>query len=262
MRKSITCALVLLYVQNLAAETEIKGSPAELAGYLANVPRTFTITGESELKVPADRAVIGLKVTTENKSLQDALRLNQEVRSKIVNELKDRDIPADRIQASKFSSTPKYGIFSEKAKSYRVENVIKVTARDEKEFQATARLVDGIPEVQYLGIDFEHSDKEALKQKAIVQALDDADRRKKIYEDRLGVKLAPKGFAEAAAFSQTAPPPLPRLESGSGFAKAAKGATPIPAAGPAYAEPEATGTLFGEIFFASRVAVEYSLGSR
>lgn len=261
MRTTIACTVVLLCVQNLAAETEIKGSPAELAGYLANVPRTVAITGEAEVKVPADRAVIGLKVTTENKSLQDALRLNQEVRSKIVNELKDRGLPADRIQASKFSSTPKYGLFGEKAKSYRVENVIKVTARDEKEFQATARLVDGIPEVQYLGIDFEHSDKEALKQKALVQALDDADRRKKLYEDRLGVKLAPKGFAEASAASQTAPPSLPRLESGLGFAKA-KSPTPIPAAGPACAASEEAGSLFGELYFAARVAIEYSLESR
>jgi uncharacterized protein YggE len=105
------------------------------------------------------------------------------------------------------------------------------------------------------------SDKEALKQQAVVKALDDADRRKKTYEDRLGVKLAPKGFAEAAAFSQTAPPPLPRVKSSLGFAKAWKGPTPIPG-GPAYAAPEETGTLFGEIFFAARVAVEYSLVSR
>ncbi len=198
MRHLIALNFVLLLVARLNAEPELKGSPAELAAYLAGLPKTVSVTGESEVKVQADRAIISLKVTTENKSLQEALRANQEIRSKMLNSLKDRGIPADRIQASKFSSTPKYGLFSDKAKSYRVENVIKITVNDEKEFQATAHLVDAFAEVQYLGIDFEHSDKEALKKKAVAQALDNAAERAKIYEERLKVRNSNRRFCWAS----------------------------------------------------------------
>src|SRR5437899_4742564 len=229
MRHVFAISLGLLLIQRLSAEPELKGSPAELATYLASLPKTVSVTGESEVKVQADRAVINLKVTTENKSLQEALRVNQEIRNKMLNSLKERDISADRIQASKFSSTPKYGMFSDKAKSYRVENIIKITVSDEKQFQATAHLVDTLPEVEYLGIDFEHSDKEALKKKAVAQALDDAFDHAKVYEQRLAVRLVPKGFSEAARISQGAPPSLPQqFESKILLGRSAKAPTPIP----------------------------------
>ena len=263
MRHLIALNFVLLLVARLNAEPELKGSPAELAAYLAGLPKTVSVTGESEVKVQADRAIISLKVTTENKSLQEALRANQEIRSKMLNSLKDRGIPADRIQASKFSSTPKYGLFSDKAKSYRVENVIKITVNDEKEFQATAHLVDAFAEMQYLGIDFEHSDKETLKKKAIAQALDNAAERAKIYEERLKVRLLPKGFAEAAAMFQGAPPSLPQqLESKILLGKSPKALTPIPARDDVSFVAEESGSLFGELYFAARVAVEYAVESK
>ena len=261
MRHVFAISLGLLLIQRLSAEPELKGSPAELATYLASLPKTVGVTGESEVKVQADRAVINLKITTENKSLQEALRVNQEIRNKMLNSLKERDISADRIQASKFSSTPKYGMFSDKAKSYRVENIIKVTVGDEKQFQATAHLVDAVAEVQYLGIDFEHSDKEALKKKAIAQALDNAIERTKVYEERLKVRLTPKNFSEAAALSQGAPPAMPRVES-VGFSSKPKAPTPILGRDNSYAVTDESGSLLGELFFTARVAVEYTVESK
>ena len=263
MRHIITFSFCLVLIQSLSAEPELKGSPSELAAYLGSLPKTVGVTGESELKVQADRAIIGLRVTTENKSLQEALRANQEVRSKILNSLKDHDIGADRIQASKFSSTPKYGMFGDKARSYRVENIIKITVIDEKQFQAAARLVDALPEVQYLGIDFEHSDKEALKKKAIAQALDHAIERTKLYEERLKVRLVPKSFSETAAVSQGAPPAMPRIES-TVFPARAKAPTPIPGATRDYAPAamEEGVSLFGELFFMARVVVDYAVESK
>src|SRR6266513_1806897 len=244
MRHVITTGFGLLLIQQLSAEPELKGSPTELAAYLVTLPKTVSVAGESEIKVQADRAIINLKVTSENKSLQEALRVNQEIRNKILNSLKDRDISTDRIQTSKFSSTPKYGMFSDKAKSYRVENIIKVTVRDEKEFHATAHLVDAFAEVQYLGIDFEHSDKEALKKKALAQALDNAIERTKVYEERLKVRLTPKNFSEAASLSQGAPPAMPRVESGV-FSSKPKAPTPIAGRDNSYAVTDESGSLFG-----------------
>ncbi len=254
MRLIIAATLGLFIIQPLSAEPELKGSPAELAAHLANLPKTVGVAGESEVKVQADRAIVALKVTTENKSLQEALRANQEIRGKILNSLKDRGISPERIQASKFSSTPKYGLFGEKAKSYRVENILKVTVHEDKEFQATALLVDTLAEVQYQGIDFEHSDKDALKKKTLVQALDDAMATKKVYEERLGVRLTAKGVSQSAV-ARTLPqrPPVyydkafSQVAGKSGYAQPSAEASAI----------EEIGSLFGEIVFTGRVVIDY-----
>jgi uncharacterized protein YggE len=64
----ILVALTVLLVPRSRAEPEIKGSPTELTRYLS----LSTVTGEGEVKVPADRAIITLKVTTDSRSLADA----------------------------------------------------------------------------------------------------------------------------------------------------------------------------------------------
>ena len=263
MRHIIAVSLIVLSIQPLCAEPELKGSPGELAAYLGAVPRTVSVPGESEVNVQADQALISLKVTTENKSLQDALRNNQEIRNKMFNTLKDRGISADRIQASRFSSTPKYGLFSEKARSYRVEHIIKITVHDDKEFQDTAHLVDAIAEVQYQGIDFDHSDKEALKKKTLVQALDDAMANSKVYEERLGVKLSPKAVTQSAVarvFPQRAPVYYDSAKY-SGQPPAKQSLTAYSGEGIPGVNEEA-GSLFGEIRFTGRVAVEYAVDSK
>jgi len=183
-------------VHSAFGEAELKGTATGQAQYLASVPRTVTVSGDGDVRLPADRVVVSLKVTTDNRSLQEALRVNQDVRARLLAYLKKQGIAAERVQASKFSSTPRFGLFGEKAKSYRVENVVKVTVLDEKEFQGAAGAVDGWSEVQFVGAEFEHVDKDALKAKAIEQACDKANARKKIYEEKLGVKLVPAAFVE------------------------------------------------------------------
>ena len=122
MRKLVFLSLFLLVGSRAFAEPELKGTAPELAQYLAGVPKTVRIFGEGEVRSPADRAIVSLKVTTENRSRQEALQANQDLRGKILSHLKKQGVPAERVHASKFSSTPKFGLFSEKAKSYRVES--------------------------------------------------------------------------------------------------------------------------------------------
>ena len=98
-------------------------------------------------------------------------------------------------QASRFSSTPKFGMFGEKAKSYRVDNLVKVAVQDEKELQIAASAVDSWPEVQFVGAEFEHQDKEALKIRAVAEACENAQKRSKIFEEKLGLKLVPSRFS-------------------------------------------------------------------
>lgn len=263
--KTSLLLITILTSTNLVslAEPELKGTAAELEQFLAHAPRTTTLTGESELKVPADRAVISLKVVTENRSLQEASRLNQDMRAKMLKALTDRGIPADRVQPSRFSSTPKFGVFGDKAKSYRVENVVKIKVQDEREFQAVTGLVDGSPEVRYESVEFEHSDKATLKRNALAQAVEKVVDKKRLYEEKLGVSLSVKGFSEGGVAAMPLQLRNRYVNMVPGYSAGKRYVADLPQAAPGVAQTEAevdeAPTAFGELVFVGRVTVEYAV---
>jgi len=262
MRKIAVVGLMMAMGGRLVAEPELRGTASDLSQYLAGVPRTVVVIGEAEVKVPADYATVSLKVSTDSKSLQEALRANHEVRNRLINYLKKQEIPADRVAASKFSSTPKFGLFGEKAKSYRVDNVVKVKVLDEKELQATSSAVDSWPEVQFVGVDFEHTDKEAQKRKAIELACENATERKKVYEEKLGLKLTPKSFS-GGMVSQNEPV---MINGGSYRGDAYSSSKGIAPSGPAHmaelAQVEEGISSFGELVYAVTINVEYEVAGK
>ena len=259
----VATVLSLLFVPPALAEPELKGSPTELANYLPNLPRLVTVTGEGEVKVPADRAVITLRVSTENKALAEALQANEAVRSKLATFLKEHGFRLDQIHASRFSSTQKYSAFSEKVKSHRVENLVKVTVHDEKQFQTVAGTLDKFSEVSYVGADFEHSDKEAMKAKAVAEACDQANSRKKVYEERLGLKLTPRRFSEGNIPADLS---VIHKEVQSVTAASLSLVTGLPSENElrrhALASRGETSSAFGELVFRVFVSVEYSVENK
>ena len=258
MKNLLITAFCLFIAQHVLAEPEIKGNQAELAQYLSGIPKTVMVLGEAEVRVPADKAVVSLKVCTENKSLHEALRANQEVRAKVGVFLQKQGIPPERVQAARFSSTPKFGMFGEKAKSYRVENVVKISVKDEKELQIAASAVDNWSEVQFVGAEFEHQDKEALKGRAVAEACENAQKRSKIFKEKLGLKLIPAKFS-GGAVSQRMPAAVGNYADPSYARKAAgrsAALTPLPAAEADVAESVSS---FGELIFNVEVTVEYQV---
>ncbi|MHC4132514.1 MAG: SIMPL domain-containing protein [Planctomycetota bacterium] len=195
MKKITLTALSIFFCTALVfAEPEIKGTPSELAGYLKEMPKHVTLSGKSEVKVQADKVVVEISVKTEDGSLETALKQNQNLRAKIVKSLKGAGIPADKIAASRFSSTPQYGFFGKRPSSYEVTNLMKITVSDEKGFQEVAKIVDTYREVEYGGFIYEHSNKKGLKIKVTEQACDDLSKKKALYESKFGLKLQPKTF--------------------------------------------------------------------
>ncbi len=245
------------------AQSPRAGLACELMGIITNANRTALVTGESEIRIQADRAIITVKVSTTAKELGAALRSNQEARAKLTRLLTEKGI--EEIKQSKFSSTEKYGMFSDKVKSHRVSNLLKVTVRNEKEFQIVADAVDGLAEAQYLGAEFERSDKEEMKQKAIAAACDNATQRKLVFEQKLGLKLTVKRFFDPSVVM------FPNDQTVSnralGFAGVVAG---LPAAS-SYSDAmvermaeqrEDDRSGFGELTFRSRVTVEYDVEAK
>jgi uncharacterized protein len=239
-----------------AAEPELRGTPADLRQHLEGLPRSVFITGESTVEVQADRATVNLSVVTENKLLGEALKKNEQLRRDLTRALIEQGVPPDRIKSSRFSSTPEYGkwVSSERPKSYRVENEVKVTVESEAHFQAVAALVDQWPEIRYESIQPEHTEKDAQKLKALAQAVEDALRKKAAYERLLQVTLKPKGIEEP-------------VESGDILASVArqlpfraKSASPMPSFS-GY-DVGVVGSSFGGLIYKSIVRIEFAVAGR
>lgn len=258
MRQLTVVGLVLLVGSRLSADPEIKGTAPELAQFVNGIPRTVAVTGEAEVRVPAHRAILNLNVVTEDKSLKEALRMNRDLRASLTGYLNGFGIPQERIQASKFSSTPKFGIFREKAKSYRVENAMRVSVQDEKEFQGVASAVDKWDEVRFVGVEFEYADKELQKENAIAKACDNADERKKIYESKLGLTLTPVRFGQNEIMQRNATPAnYANFRAYSAMPVGAEPAVAESVAGPAAVDGSVSS--FGEMIYTAAVTVEYSV---
>jgi uncharacterized protein len=255
MRSIIAAIIVMSLSASVLAEPNLTGTATELSNYLANIPQTVAVTGKAEIKVPADRAVIQLKVTTDEKSLQGAMKKNQTIRSDIKASLVAGGIAEDRIKGSRFSSTPRTGLWSEKVKSYKVENGITVSVASEDEFQLVAGELDKHPELSYQGMSFERSDKTQLKQQAIAQACEAAMAKKQLFEDKLGVKLTTVGFAQPDSVVIVAG--LGRRTT-LGLAANVSSAPASPAEG----DEEAGISQFDEMTFVAEVTLECRLGPR
>jgi uncharacterized protein YggE len=251
-RLQTVLSLLLISTFPLFAEVELNGNPQELTAYLSTIPKTVLIEGRAEKKLPADRAVIHLKVTTENKSMDAALAANRLLREEITTKLLAAGLTTNRIQAAQFSSTPESGFFSDKVRSYKVQNTMKATVVNEAEFRAVAALVDAHKEITYAETEFELSTKKDVEKALLAEACQDATTKKAIYETGLNATLVPIRFQGGAV--------RPVQLSGPVYTRALKAASPALAAD---AEVSAAPPVqFDEMVFNASITVEYQFWSK
>jgi uncharacterized protein YggE len=253
MRLQTVLSLLMISAFPLFAEVELNGNPQELTAYLSTIPETVMIEGRAEKKLPADRAVIHLKVTTENKSMDAALSANRLLREEITTKLLAAGLTTNRIQAAQFSSTPESGFFSDKVRSYKVQNTMKATVVNEAEFRAVAALVDAHKEITYAETEFELSTKKEVENMLLADACRDATVKKAIYEAGLNVALTPVRFHNGTVrIAQPGSPAYARarkMESSYALAADAE----LSAAPP---------VQFDEMVFNASITVEYRLEAK
>lgn len=256
MRHIIALMLAVSTI-TLQAEPEIKGTPTELGKYLQPQPDTLTLTGEGRIQIQADRAIVRILVSTESKSLTDALQKNEALRRHLTQSLTGTGVPSDRILSSKFASTPEQSNWTDKVKNYRISHQMKVTIENGQQFNAIATMVDQNPDMRVQDVQPDHSAKDEQSAKATTEAFKQLEKKKAVYEQSLGQKLIVKTAREIT--SQAPPEPT---ESGmlTGGLRYSSAKIPASAAG---VPMEATATgFFGELSYRVVVSVDYFVGSK
>ncbi len=195
--KRVTLIIIYLALSGVVcAETELKGSPEELRQFLHPVEHTVTLTGMHEDTAYSDKAIVSLVITTEADRLGDSMAANTALRTNIAQAMVDAGVSQEDINTSKFSSSPQFGWFGSKPKSFEVINRMAVGITDEAHLQLIARLTDDNDEIVMAEMEFEHTSKEAFQDSVRKAALDKALAQRTAYEQQLGIKLTPINVQE------------------------------------------------------------------
>jgi uncharacterized protein YggE len=109
-------------------------APAQAQPATAVEPRLVSVSGEGEVKVKPDQAMLSAGVVTQGKTAADALAANSRAMNAVFATLKRLGIPDRSIQTSNFSVNPQYPEYNSKEPrrivSYQVSNTVSVTVDD------------------------------------------------------------------------------------------------------------------------------------
>lgn len=246
-----------LLIPSLQA-TEIKGKPEELRAFLHPEKQEVSLSANAERRVYADQAIVSVVVKNEAKTLSAAMQDNSTLRASLKESLIALGIDAENIQNSKFSSSPQYGWFGDKPKSFEVLNRVAIKISDEKSLQAVADITDKFPEMSIAGTEFKHTQKEAVHRELKKEALDKILVDKRYYEENLGVTLKTASFYDSGLKSnatlgeqeleviQVSGMRLYREEQSRGYSSE-------------LAAPPQVQSSFEEIVYTTSISVEYTI---
>ena len=129
------------------AQAQLAGTPDELREFLHPRPNTVNINGEGELTAYKDVAKVSLMITSDERSLSQAMQVNQALRLELIQEFVAAGIPADAINNSKFSSSPQFGLFGRNPNSFEVSARMEIQVTSEEHLQLLAAAADEHDEV-------------------------------------------------------------------------------------------------------------------
>lgn len=159
------------------------------------IQRTITITGQGQVSVKPDIAVVESGVVTQAKTAAEALAANTQAMQAVFEALKeagieDRDMRTSQFSVNAMHTRPERGETA-RISGYQVSNLLSITLRDlERVGEVLDKLVTtGSNELR--GIRFQVEKPGPLMDGAREDAVKDALRKAKIYVAAAGVALGP-----------------------------------------------------------------------
>ena len=150
---AVAAAASLAGVSNSSlAQAVLSGTPGELREFLYPGPNTVNINGEGELTANKDTAKVSLMVSSDERSLSQAMEVNQALRLELLQEFVASGITQEDINNSKFSSSPQFGLFGRNPNSFEVSARMEIQVTNEKHFHLLNTAADEHDEVDFESI--------------------------------------------------------------------------------------------------------------
>jgi uncharacterized protein YggE len=175
-------------------QTELKGSPEALREFLHPRENRVSLSAMAEETAYSDIAIVSLVISTKEKELAESIEANGTLRENIRKAMLAAGVSNEKINNSKFSSSPQYGWFGKTPASFEVINRMAIEISTEAQLQAIAKITDQYEDVSLSSTEFKHSGKDAFMKKVKEKALAKIKDQQKLFENQLSVQLTPVVF--------------------------------------------------------------------
>lgn len=190
--------LPFLHASAFAALIAVAGLPAlaQEAPPRRDLPR-ITVSGEGEVAVAPDMAIVNLSVVREADTAKAALAANSAAMKQVLDALKGAGIADRDVQTTNFSIMPRYQQpprdkpQDPKIIGYAVSNEVTVRLRKLDEAGGLIDKVVGLGVNQGGGINFVKEDLKAVMTEARKRAVADAIEKARTLAEAAGAKLGP-----------------------------------------------------------------------
>lgn len=174
------------------------------------MPRTISLVGHGEVKLPPDMAIVTVGVLSPGNTAAEALSANTSAMSALFAVLKTAGIAERDIQTSNFMVQPRYDYNQNtqppKLVGYDVSNTVTVSIR---KVDALGGLLDALVKAgsnQINGVMFDVSKRDSALDEARRLATQDAVRKATLYAQALKLSLGPVlSISEGVSYE----PPVP-----------------------------------------------------
>jgi uncharacterized protein len=235
------------------AQAQLSGTPDELREFLYPRANTVNINGVGELTAYKDVARISLMVTSEERSLSEAMEVNQALRLELIQDFVSAGIPQEDINNSKFSSSPQFGLFGRNPNSFEVSARMEIEVSSEEHLQLLAAAADENDEVEFESTEFEHSEEDAFEDQVREMALQDVMAQKDYYESSLGLQLQAVNFFYGGVRQMSRAMPMAAMSQEIAMDANTRGSTNMSLATPAVAP------TFDEVEYQTNITVVFEI---
>jgi uncharacterized protein len=215
-----------------AAWLAVAAMPAAAAeAALKDAVPHVTIPAVATAEVRPDRAVVRLGVVTERRTASEAAAQNSRAAAAVIEEVRTLGVEAQDLRTTAVTLAPVYDeerdpsgrVLKRMLRGYVARSELRIRVRAvERTGTVAGRLIEKGANV-VTGISFEISDREERLEELRVQALQNAQRRARIYAETLGLKVG-----RVIEITPDGPPvPLPRGEFDMPMRAAAAEAAPV-----------------------------------
>ncbi len=181
--------VAVLAIGALAGLAFARPAPAQAQNVGVPGMRQVTVTGQGEVRVTPDLAVVHLGVETTAPTTQEALAQNTAQAQAIIDQIKALGVAEKDIQTTGFNIYAVYANEGRTITGYTVSNMVQVTIRDLAQAGALLDQVVQVGANRVYGISFGLSDPRAARAQARDAAMADARDRAEQYARAGGAAL-------------------------------------------------------------------------
>ncbi|MBS3163562.1 SIMPL domain-containing protein [Candidatus Woesearchaeota archaeon] len=178
---------------------------------------TISATGNSQMTVAPDQALVYLLIETRSKSAEDAKNQNALISTNVLTALDKIGISKDQIETENYNLYPEYDWSDneQNIKGYIASNNIKIKSED---FTDVGKIIDASVDagslVSYINFELSNEKTNEYKKQVLAKASEDAKQKAESIAGGLGKKLGDVVSVSSSDFNYM-PYPLYRAEASS-----------------------------------------------